>query len=163
MVRLAEYSRNALRELRATTGIAYDERARGTLQLFRTQKQVDSTGPDRAVLDHFGVAYETLDRDGCIRAEPALALVRDKIAGGLRLPGDETGDCFKFTQALAAMAEGLGTRFRYNTTIQRIVADGGRVTGVMTGTGELKADAYIVALGSYSPVLVKPLGLRLPV
>jgi D-amino-acid dehydrogenase len=163
MVRLAEYSRNALRELRATTGIAYDERARGTLQLFRTQKQVDSTGPDRAVLDHFGVAYETLDRDGCIRAEPALALVRDKIAGGLRLPGDETGDCFKFTQALAAMAEGLGARFRYNTTIQRIVADGGRVTGVMTGTGELKADAYIVALGSYSPVLVKPLGLRLPV
>ena len=124
---------------------------------------MNSTGPDRAVLDHFGVAYETLDRDGCIRAEPALALVRDKIAGGLRLPGDETGDCFKFTQALAAMAEELGVRFRYNTTIQRIAADGGRVTGVMTGTGELKADAYIVALGSYSPVLVKPLGLRLPV
>jgi D-amino-acid dehydrogenase len=104
MVRLAEYSRDCLRDLRATTGIAYDERARGTLQLFRTQKQVDSTGPDRAVLDRFGVAYEMLDREGCIRAEPALALVRDKIAGGLRLPGDETGDCFKFTQALAAMA-----------------------------------------------------------
>jgi D-amino-acid dehydrogenase len=101
MVRLAEYSRDCLRALRADTGIRYDERSLGTLQLFRTAQQLDGTAKDVAVLERTGVPYELLDRDGCIRAEPALALVKEKIAGGLRLPGDETGDCFKFTQALA--------------------------------------------------------------
>ena len=102
MVRLAEYSRDCLRELRATTGIGYDERTQGTLQLFRTQKQLDGTGADIAVLQRYGVRYELLDRAGCIRHEPALARVQDKFVGGLLLPGDETGDCFKFTQNLAA-------------------------------------------------------------
>src|SRR4030095_7894223 len=86
MVRLAEYSRDALRQLRADTGIRYDERALGTLQLFRTQKQLDGTAKDIAILEAFGVPNERLDREGCIRHEPALALVRDKFVGGLRLP-----------------------------------------------------------------------------
>src|SRR5215207_1955654 len=101
MLPLAEYSRDCLRELRASTGIAYDERALGTLQLFRTQKQLDGTAADIAVLQRHGVAYELLDRAGCLRAEPALARVQDKFMGGLRLPGDETGDCHLFTQRLA--------------------------------------------------------------
>ena len=99
MVRLAEYSRDCLRALRADTGLAYDERMQGTLQLFRTQKQFDGSADDIAVLRQSGVAFELLDRDGCIRHEPALAQVSDKFVGGLLLPGDETGDCFKFTQA----------------------------------------------------------------
>ncbi len=119
MVRLAEYSRDCLRALRAATGIAYDERLQGTLQLFRTQKQFDGSAGDVAVLRQSGVAFELLDRDGCIRHEPALARVREKFVGGLLLPGDETGDCFKFTQRLAELARERGVDFRFATTIAR--------------------------------------------
>ncbi len=163
MVRLAEYSRDVLRELRADTGIAYDERAQGTLQLFRSQYQLDGTAGDIAVLREYGVAFELLDRDGCIRAEPALAGMRQKFAGGLRLPGDETGDCKLFTERLAALAGGLGVEFRYGAAIERLVAEGGRIASVVTDKGALMADAYVVALGSYSPLLLKPIGLKLPV
>ena len=163
MVRLAEYSRDCLRALRADTGIRYDERSLGTLQLFRTEQQLDGTAKDVAVLERTGVPYELLDRDGCIRAEPALALVKEKIAGGLRLPGDETGDCFKFTQALAKLAEALGVRFRFGTAIHRLAYEGDRLTGAESSAGTLQADAYVIALGSYSPKLAAPLGIRLGV
>jgi D-amino-acid dehydrogenase len=91
MVRLAEYSRDCLRELRAQTGVHYDERTLGTLQVFRTQQQLEGAARDIPVLEESGVPYELLDRDGCVRVEPALARVRDKLVGALRLPGDETG------------------------------------------------------------------------
>ncbi len=163
MLRLAEYSRDCLRRLRAETGIAYDERTQGTLQLFRTQKQLDGTGADVEILRRFGVAFELHDRDGCVRHEPALARVRDKFVGGLRLPGDETGDCFKFTQRLAEMAAALGVEFRYGAQIARLSAASGRIEGVATSFGAVTADAYVLALGSYSPLLARPLGLGLPV
>ena len=79
MVRLAEYSRDVLREMRAELGLAYDERSQGTLQLFRTQKQLDGTGADIEVLKRYGVRFELLDRAGCIRHEPALARVQEKV------------------------------------------------------------------------------------
>jgi len=163
MVRLAEYSRDCMKELRAQTGIHYDERMQGTLQLFRTQAQLDGTAADIAILKRYGVGFELLDRDGCIRHEPALAQVRDKFVGGLLLPGDETGDCFKFTQNLAALAAQRGVQFRYGTHIQQLQTAGGRMEGVLTNTGLLKADAYLVALGSYSPLLLKDIGIRIPV
>jgi D-amino-acid dehydrogenase len=163
MVRLAEYSRDCLIDLRATTGIAYDERTLGTLQLFRTQHQMDGVPEDTRVLDSFNVPYEVLDRAGCIRAEPALAHVQHSFVGGLRLPGDETGDCHKFTQSLAAMAQAAGVSFLYETTIHRIVTEADQVTGVATSAGTLTADRYVVALASYSPIMLKPLGLDLPI
>ena len=163
MVRLAEYSRNVLRDLRAETGIAYDERTLGTLQLFRTQSQLDGTGSDIAVLKQYGVPYELLDRDGCVRVEPALAGVREKIAGGLHLPGDETGDCKLFTERLANLGVTLGVGFRYGVGIKALVADAGRISSVMTDHGSFSADAYVVALGSYSPLLLKRVGIPLPV
>jgi D-amino-acid dehydrogenase len=163
MVRLAEYSRDCLGELRAATGIRYDERTQGTLQLFRTRKQLDGTAADIEVLKRYGVAYELLDVEGCVRHEPALARVKDKFVGGLRLPGDETGDCFKFTQNLAAMAVQRGVQFRQGTTVERLEQSGGRVTGVVTSAGTLSADAYLLALGSYSPRLLAPLDIHIPV
>ncbi len=163
MVRLAEYSRDCLKELRAQTGIQYDQRMQGTLQLFRTQAQFDGTAADIAILKRYGVGFELLDRDGCIRHEPALATVRDKFVGGLLLPGDETGDCFKFTQNLAALAVQQGVRFRYGTRIQRLKMAGQQIDGVVTDAGTLQADAYLVALGSYSPLLLAPIGIRIPV
>jgi D-amino-acid dehydrogenase len=163
MVRVAEYSRDVLKALRADTGIAYDERTRGTLQVFRTRAQVDGAHKDTEVLKDYGVAFETLDRAGCVAAEPGLATSADKIVGGLRLPGDETGDCHMFTKALAKLAADLGVTFRFDTKVERLIAAGDRVTGVATSAGVLSADAYVVALGSFSPLLVRPLGVNAPV
>lgn len=163
MVRLAEYSRDCLIELRSETGISYDERTQGTLQLFRTEKQVAAAEKDIAVLKADGVPFEVLDADACVAAEPGLAAARDKIAGGLRLPGDETGDCFKFTQSLARMAETQGVTFRHGVSIDRLEAEGDRIVAVQTSEGRVTADAFVVALGSYSPMLVREFGIRLPV
>jgi D-amino-acid dehydrogenase len=163
MIPIAEYSRDCLRDLRRDIGIQYDERSQGTLQLFRYQAQLDGTGEDVAVLKQYGVPYEALSREGCIAVEPALAGVKEKFVGGLRLPQDETGDCHMFTQALAKHAEALGVRFMFNTGIDRIVTDGTRVSGVATSAGMLQADAYVLALGSWSSRLVAPLGISLPV
>jgi len=163
MIPIAEYSRDCLRALRAETGIRYDERSRGTLQLFRKQAQLDGTAGDIAVLKQYGVPYEVLDRDGCIAAEPALSAVKDKFVGGMRLPQDETGDCHMFTEALAAEAAKLGVQFKLNTTIERLIADGSKIAGVVTSAGRLQADVYVVALGSWSPRLLRPLGISLPV
>ena len=163
MVRLAEFSRDQLIALRQETGISYDERSQGTLQLFREQKQLDGIGKDVAVLQADGVPFEVLDKAGCIAAEPGLANSQSPIVGGLRLPNDETGDCFKFTNALAKMAKAAGVTFLNDHKIKRLVHDRGSIDHVETEKGPIKADAFIVALGSYSPLLVAPLGIRLPV
>jgi len=163
MIPIAEYSRDSLRDLRRDIGIQYDERSQGTLQLFRYQAQLDGTAEDIAVLKQYGVPFEVLSREGCIAVEPALAGVKEKFVGGLRLPQDETGDCHMFTQALARHAQALGVRFMFNTSIDRIVTEGARVSGVATSAGMLQADAYVLALGSYSSRLAAPLGISLPV
>jgi glycine/D-amino acid oxidase-like deaminating enzyme len=115
MLRLADYSRTSLAAVREETSISYDERMQGTLQLFREQAQLDACAKDVKALAADGVPFEVVDRDGCIRVEPALTDVRHKIVGGLLTPKDETGDCFKFATALAAKAEDLGARFVYST------------------------------------------------
>ncbi len=163
MVRLAEYSRDSLTALRAETAITFDERQKGTLQLFRTQKQVDAAGKDIDVLRQGGVPFEVLDVAGCIAAEPGLARSAHKLAGGLRLPRDETGDCFKFTQGLAARAAEIGVTFRHGVSIDRLNIEGGRIASVSTSMGDITGDAFVLALGSYSPRLAAPLGMRLPV
>lgn len=163
MGRLAEYSREKLIELRAETAIQYDQRMQGTLQLFRTARQLDGISKDVAVLRADGVPFEVLDADGCVAAEPGLARVRGLIAGGLRLPNDETGDCFKFTSGLARLAEDRGVEFRYGVTVSRLRVEAGRLVGVDTDAGPASAEACVAALGSYTPGLIAPLGLRAPV
>ncbi|MET0309978.1 MAG: D-amino acid dehydrogenase [Sphingomonas sp.] len=163
MVRLAEFSRDQLIALRQATGIAYDERMLGTIQLFREEAQMAGIAKDVDVLKADGVPFEVLDAKGCIAAEPGLAFGEIPLAGGLRLPNDETGDCFKFTEALAALAVARGVRFEFGRTALRLLREGDRVSGVLTDAGEVRADAYLLAAGSFSPLLVRELGLRLPV
>ena len=155
MVRLAEYSRDCMRALRQETGIGYEGRQQGTLQLFRTQAQFDAAGKDIEVLRQAGVAYELLTSAQLAQAEPALAHVREKLVGGLRLPNDETGDCQMFTTKLAEMARALGVQFEYGVSIQRLVETGGQVSGVVTDKGTFSADRYVLALGSYSRLLLQ--------
>ncbi len=163
MVRLAEYSSAAMTELRRLPGLAFEGREQGTLQLFRTQQQLDHIQGDIAVLQQYGVRYEVLDPAGCVAAEPGLATARVPFVGGLRLPDDDTGDCLLFTEAMARLATEAGATFRFGTSIEAIETDGSRVTGVRTDRGVVTADAYVGALGSYTPLLVAPLGIRLPV
>ncbi len=163
MVRVAEFSRDRLIALRQLTGIQYDGRQQGTLQLFREQQQLDAAAKDIAVLRQDGVPFELLDRAGCVAAEPGLAHASSTFVGGLRLPADETGDCFKFTAALADLAKGRGVTFKYERHIAGLETAGGRVSAVLTDQGAIKADGFLVALGSYSPRLLAPFGLRLPV
>ena len=170
MLRLSNYSRECITQLRADTGIAYEGRQAGTLQLFRSQKQVDQAERDIAVLKECGIAYEMLDAKGVCQAEPALARAGAPIAGGLRLPEDETGDCFLFTNALAKLAEGLGVQFRWNTEIDQLTqGPDGRISGVRIHNADgsaaetLQADRYVLALGSFSRPLLQSTGLDLPI
>lgn len=163
MVRLAEFSRDQLRQLRADTGIEYDNRAFGTLQLFRTQKQLDAVEADTKVLESYNVPFQLLDRDGCIAAEPGLAKGGVDFVGGLRLPGDETGDCFKFTNELAGMAAKLSVEFIFDCEVAQLVKERGRVSHLETNRGNIRGDVFLIAAGSYSPRLVRPLGINLPV
>jgi len=154
MVRLAEYSRDCIRALRQESGIEYEGRQQGTLQLFRTQAQFDGAAKDIEVLQQAGVPFEVLASAELAQAEPALADVRHKLVGGLRLPNDETGDCQLFTARLAVMAKELGVRFEFDTSIDALDIAGGQVTGVRTSRGTLHADRYVLALGSYSRFLL---------
>jgi D-amino-acid dehydrogenase len=163
MVPIAEYSRDCLRQLRADTGISYDHRSQGTLQLFRKQSQLDSVDKDITVLREYGVRFELLDRNGCIRAEPALGGAPASFVGGLLLPDDETGDCHLFTQRLMTMAQEAGVRFIANTRLESVTTEGDRVTAVITDSGTMTADAYVMALGSFSPLLLRPIGIDIPV
>ncbi|KAA1004659.1 D-amino acid dehydrogenase [Paraburkholderia panacisoli] len=162
MVRLAEYSRDCLQALRADTGIQYEGRTGGTLQVFRTQQQFDGAAKDIAVLQEANVPYELLSAPELAQAEPALAAVSHKLTGGLRLPGDETGDCQMFTTRLAALAEQLGVKFRYNTPIDALAMSGDRVAGVQCGGELVRADSFVVALGSYSTQFLADL-VKIPV
>ena len=163
MVRMSDYSRDCINELRAATGIDYEGRQLGTTQLFRTQQQLDAAAQDIEVLRQYGVPYEVLDRQGIVRVEPALAGTADTLVGALRLPEDQTGDCQLFTHKLAALAAAAGVEFRFDQDVAGLQRDGDRITGVRIGGRLETADRYVVALGSYSPQLLAPLGMRLPV
>ncbi|OOS07385.1 D-amino acid dehydrogenase small subunit [Moraxella cuniculi DSM 21768] len=164
MMRVAEYSRDCLQQLRKDTNISYEHRERGTLQLFRKQAQMDVVGRDIEVLKECGVDYQLLNRDELPTIEPALIHAKDKLVGGLRLPNDETGDCNIFTKSLAKIAEGLGVKFLFNTTIADIEHQNNAITGIITADGErLVADNYVLAFGSYSRPFAEKLQLKLPV
>lgn len=166
MMRVSQYSRACLQQLRLDTGIEYEQRTGGTLQVFRSQAQLDAVTRDLEVLRACGVAHEVLDRAGLARVEPALAHTQDRLLGGLWLPQDETGDCFLFTQQLAEKARQLGVQFRYGVDVRQLLSDGQSLQGVQLAGPEaevVKADKYVLALGSYTRQLLQPLGLDLPV
>ncbi|MTW15299.1 FAD-dependent oxidoreductase [Rhodoplanes serenus] len=163
MQRIAHYSKACLVALRRETGLAYDHGEGGVLQLFRTDEELAGGRRAAAVLERFGVAHEVLDADGVLSAEPALARATVRFVGGLNLPGDETGDCYLFTAALAERLRAAGVTFAFDTAITGLRVEGGRLRAVETGQGAYEADAVVVALGVEAPRLLRPLGLALPI
>jgi D-amino-acid dehydrogenase len=169
MVNLGLYSRASLQELRSETGIEYDHLGKGILQLYTEKKEYESALSATSVLRSYGIEREIKTRDEAVAIEPALRHCRDKLAGVFYAAQDESGDAHQFTQNLARLCEAKGVKFRYETKIDAIRTAGGRVTGVALqgasgGAAEtLAADAYVVALGSYSPLLLWPIGISIPV
>ncbi len=163
MTRVAEYSRDCLRDLRAATGIQYEHRAKGTLQLFRNDAQLEAVQRDIEVLKECGVDHELLGKADLAKVEPALARAQDKLVGGLHLPNDETGDCYLFTNALAKLAKDMGVKFLFNQNVENLVVEGDEIKGVIVDGQTLTADRYVLAFGSYSRDFLKPLALDLPV
>ncbi|WP_165855672.1 D-amino acid dehydrogenase [Marinobacter sp. JSM 1782161] len=163
MLRISEYSRTCLDDLTRRVALDFDHRSQGTIELFREQQKMDSIGADLASLRACGVTHEVIDHAGCIQHEPALANVADKFVGGLRFPQDGTGDCNRFTKGLARHCADAGVEFLLGTTIDGLERSGDTLTGIRTSRGRIEADAYVMALGSYSPLLLHPLGFRLPI
>ena len=166
LVTLGIYSRDQLRALRAETNIQYDHLERGILHFFTNHEEFEAGVKASQVMNQFGLKIDALSVKQCIELEPALAPVEPKLAGGTYSASDESGDAQLFTERLAALAQLRGVAFRYKTNVVDLARTNDRVTGVMVRdaqsvTTELKADAYVVALGSYSPLLLKPLGVHI--
>jgi D-amino-acid dehydrogenase len=163
LTNLGLYSRQCLIELRHSTGITYDELERGILHLFETEKDYAAARPGLELMREFGCTMNFLNPKEIVELEPALVAYQDRLVGGAHAPEDETGDAFKFSQKLAARAADAGVQFRYDTAIVRLVLADGRIDGVVVRKDNveqmLKADAYVVALGSWSAPLLREIGI----
>ena len=160
---LALYSRDCLRALRAETGIEYDGLQRGILQFYTDPADFEHGVAAAALMRAYGCDRAVKTPDECVAIEPALAHARPRLAGGIFTASDESGDAHRFAVALAERATALGVRFRWNVSVQALEREGDRIVSVRCdgadGSGRLVADAYVVALGSYSPFLLRPVGV----
>lgn len=162
-VRLSLYSQEMLHAVVGDTGVAFDSAKGGLLYLYRTPQAFDAGIAKMRILTDNGLPLEVVDRDRAAAIDPALLPTRDRIAGGIYAPSDESGDARLFTRNLADWCAERGVRFLYGTTIRGVETASGEVTGLVTDKGTLTADAYVLALGCQSAALAKPLGLSLPI
>lgn len=161
--RLCTYSQSVLREIADETGVAFDAAETGLLYFHRTQETLDRGVRNMAILRDLGQEQRVVSRDEIAELEPALAASKHKIAGGVYARTDGVGDCAMFTRALAAVVRTRGADIQVGTTATRLESDGRRITGVRTDRGTLHADAYVLALGVWSPRLLRGLDRWLPV
>ena len=170
IVAIAEYSRQTLQSVRAETGITYDHLTRGILHFYTDAKEFEHSLHAAKLMRDLGCPRQSIGPDEVVKMEPALGSIRNKIFGGDFTATDESGDVYKFTTGLAAKAAQSGVDFRFNTTITRLLSEGtgaaARISGVeiIDGQGRhqvLHADAFVVAMGSFSVPLLKPLGIDL--
>jgi len=166
IVNLGLYSRATLQALRAETGLQYDCLTKGILHYYTNQAEFDSAAEPTRIMNEFGCDREIIDSRRAVEIEPALRNVAHKIVGATYTQSDESGDAHQFTRRLSELAAARGVDFRYSTTILGLDSAGGEITGVRVRTAEgevktLKADAYVLAMGSYSPMLVRDLGIDL--
>ncbi|WP_277601595.1 D-amino acid dehydrogenase [Colwellia sp. Arc7-635] len=163
MLRVSNYSRQCLLDLRKNHDIIYEGRQQGTLQVFRKQSQVEAVEKDMQLLSASDTRFKLLNVEECVEKEPGLALVKKKIVAGLHLPDDETGDCYQFCQQLTDLAKKAGVEFKFNVQVNALLTEHEKITAVDSSIGTLTADAYVVALGCYSAQLLKTVGVSLPV
>jgi D-amino-acid dehydrogenase len=162
-LRVALYSRALLKDFNQTQALDYDRKALGILHIYRSRREFDNACRAALIMKRHGLDRRILDAGQAVALEPALAHAGSRLAGGIFTQDDESGDACKFTQGLAKLAEGLGARFQFDTDIQAIETEGGAFKAVQTGKGRFEADACVLALASFTPALLTPLGIRLPV
>ncbi|MBU6436187.1 MAG: D-amino acid dehydrogenase [Betaproteobacteria bacterium] len=165
MLSLSSYSRQTLQQLRQQLGLQYDQLEKGILRI-SGEPQSGQGAEIAALMRRFGCERLPQTADGCVQVEPALAAYRDHIAGGDYTPTDESGDVYQFTTQLAERASAAGVRFLFDSQITQLRRQGQRVAGVeyIAADGRyqtLKADAYVLAAGSYSVQLARQVGLFL--
>ncbi|HET9701178.1 MAG TPA: D-amino acid dehydrogenase [Burkholderiales bacterium] len=159
---LAMHSRDRLRELRAETGIEYHCLNRGILHLFTESRDWADAGARAELVRRHGIEAELLSARQCVELEPALRDSRAPLEGGVYARDDESGDARLFTQRLAALSAAKGVAFRQQAAASALEAAGERVAALRLLDGSrVEADAWVVALGSYSPLLLRPLGISL--
>lgn len=167
IVSLALYSRSCLQALRDQLGLEYDHLQRGILHIYTQRKEFATAVEAARVMREFGLDRETVDVEGCLQIEPTLRGARHLLVGGDYTASDESGDAHRFTRALAAKAALAGVDFRLNLTVDRFNPGKNKIVSIdvssANGSEKLQADAFVLALGSYSPLLLKPLGIHLPV
>jgi D-amino-acid dehydrogenase len=158
------YSRQQLDALCADIGIRFEQQTRGILRVFQNQQALDEAAASAGLERRHGIDLRVLTAAECVQLEPALSSSSAPVVGGVWAPMDASGDAHKFTQELALLCARRGVQFRYGSSIERIETEGGRAVRLCLGGGEaVEADAYVVALGSYSPLLLRPLGISIPV
>ncbi len=167
IVGLALYSRSCLQALRRELALQYDQLERGILHIYTDSEEFWRAREAARLMRSLGLDRDTVDVEKCLEIEPALADAQAMLAGGDYTRSDESGDAHRFTVGLAERAKTIGVDFRFGLTVERIVTASGQVAGVLVeqaGASELlTADAYVLALGSYSPLLLRPAGINLPI
>ena len=168
IVRLGTYSRDTLQQLRRDTGIAYDQRTQGILHFYTSQKEFDAAEAPAAQMRDLGCDRRVISADEAVKIEPALAHIRPKLAGATYTSEDESGDANRFARELVKLCEVEGVNFLMSHTVTALRTAGGEIDHVEATDSEgrfqrLRADAYVLAMGSLSPLLAKPLGIELPI
>lgn len=161
--RLASYSLRVLAGEYADLADDYGLATRGTLKIYRTAAELEVAAAAAERCRQWDVRFAVLDRHGVLEVEPALGEVAAALSGGIHFPDDVSGDAHQFCRALAARLERDGVSLRYETEVERLLLSGGRFEAVVVDGETERADACVVAAASYSPALLAPLGLRLPV
>ena len=160
---LAAYSRGCLRALRENTRLQYDQLTRGILHFATDPADFEVLARGAEAMRALSIERQVKSASECFALEPALKDSQHRVAGGVYTPDDESGDACRFTQELARLAEERGVQFRLGSRVRAIRTAAAEVLDVTLENESLKADAYVVAMGSYSPLLLNPIGLRIPV
>ncbi len=161
--RLCLYSQQVFHDTVARTKVAYDGRDGGLLYLFRSAAALKAAANKAKILIDQGCRVDTIDADGVAKADPALAPVKDRFAGALFVPGDESGDCRLFARNMGGWLKGQGVSFKFNTTVTGLETAGGKVVAVQTDKGRETADVIVLCLGVYSPHVARMAGMDLPI
>ena len=163
MLRVANYSQKALLEIETDFDLYYEQKKQGSLQLFWDSKEIEKMQKDIAILDKFNINSQLLSADECVKIEPGLQYVKNKLAGGIQFMDDFTGNCYLFSTEVYKKCVEMGVNFEFNTEIKSLQISNDKIASVSTDSGEIKADCYSVSLGSYSTKILSKIGIEIPI
>ena len=163
MLRVANYSQKALLEIETDFDLYYEQKKQGSLQLFWDSKEIEKTQKDIAILDKFNINSQLLSAEECVKIEPGLQYVKNKLAGGIQFMDDFTGNCYLFSTEVYKKCVEMGVNFEFNTEIKSLQIVNDKIASVSTDSGEIKADCYSVSLGSYSTKILSKIGIEIPI